>query len=491
VASDAQTKNQDVGEFEVQEELVVVLRAGVTEDSLRKATKLMDSLVLHGIANDPMDFVSAIRAIVDVGQQAGGKRGRALRMMMRLDPETSSSRVTRTEITNRIGQVLDNRKAPTGYSDRRVQQLEKLQLAPYVATQLGLVERIQLELFRDAADSITKPRQLPVFVQYCNPELFRVLGREKVLADRGQMLTLLRMATRMALLLSDNLILFPFSYFYEVPVFPEFMNELGPVKELGLLGYVSPAADLEESRQAKAPEYGLDPNNPYKKKLTVSPGLAWRPRASNTTASDIGTDWESSIDSETGPVFELAKQIAKRLDRSKTGILRDLRAVPSRLDGRAFVGRFAQRALDVEVSPNEVHAIELFLSDTYIKSYLGDLDAIVLVDFPIKSGGMRTPITSSPTFNHRVISVSTLSIGLERMGVGPYLLQHCGWPEFLLARSHALLSLVIDSIAFRPGDPLTERALGELSRFRHPAQRIASIDDLDRVLDTVGRALVQ
>jgi len=219
VEPDTRTKDQDTGEFEVQEELLVVIRAGVTEESLRKATKLMDSLVLHGIAQGPMDFVSAIRAIIDIGQRAGGARGRALRMMMRLDPDTSSPRVTRTEITNRIGQVLDNRKSPTGYSERRVQQLEKLQLAPYVATELGLVEQIQLELFRDTADSITKPRQLPVFVQYCNPELFRVLGREKVLSDRVHMLTLLRMATRLALLLSDNLILFPFSYFYEVPVF--------------------------------------------------------------------------------------------------------------------------------------------------------------------------------------------------------------------------------------------------------------------------------
>ena len=451
----------------------------------------MESLVLHGIANDPADFESAARAIIDIGQRAGGKRGRALRMMMRLDPDTSAPGVTRTEITNRIGQVLDNRQSLSGYSDRRVQQLERSQLTPYVAAQLGLVEQIQLELFHDSVDSITKPRQLPVFVQYCNPELFRVLGRENVLADRGHMLTLLRMATRMALLLSDNLILFPFSYFYEVSVFPEFVNELGPVKELGLLGYVSPAADLDESRLAKAPEYGLDPNNPYKRKLTISPGFAWRPRASNTTASDIGNDWDSSIDSESGAVFELAKQMAKRLDRRRSSILRDLRAVPSRLEGRAFVGRFAQKAIDIDMSPSEVHAIELFLSDTYIKSYLGDLDAVVLVDFPVKSGGMRTPITSSPAFNHRVISVSTLSTGLERMGIDRYLLQRCTWPEFLTAHGHPLLSLVIDSIAFRPGDPLTERALGELSRFRHPSRKITSVDDLERVLDTVGTALVQ
>jgi hypothetical protein len=473
-------------------QLVACLRAGVSIEALNSSPTLLNALSEAGVISNASDRVEASRRILEIVQRTPGKVGTALRLMTKVDVRTHRILTTRQSILLEMGQVLDTRTNSKGLSARRVEQLERLMLAPFVASALGLLDEVKFDraLMALPVSGEIIPRQLPVFVQYCNPELFRVLGYENVLLDKARIVSLLDSATRLALLITDNVVLFPVTYIFEVNGFAEFLSTAGPAREMGLLGFVSPSPDLEEARAAKEPEYEIDPKNPYGKsgKSRNSAGLIWRPRKSHTTANAISVDWMASTEENQGPIAEVAMLVAKRLNLPRDAVVKEFSKIPQKLEEQAFIGRHVRAFLQYDLTPSEMRSVELFLSDSYIRSYLGDLNASILVDFPI--GSMRTSSDSARQLGQRIISVSTLRVGLARLGLDRYLLGGCHWSEFLDIRRHPMLGFIIDAIAFRAGDPVTERAIAELSRFRRPTHTIESRSDVERVLEIVGNAII-
>jgi hypothetical protein len=460
---------------------------------------LLEVLLAERLIDDREPAVSCIRRIRTVVLEAEGDEGDALRLMTGLEPETSNPRTQRTEIKEEMATVLANRGV--ALSARRVEQLEVKLLAPLVAVGLGLSELLpecvkgHLPLHAASGDESGRAhdssiRDLPVFAQYCNPELFRLSGLGALLEDADAMSSLLRSATRLALLITDDLVLFPASYLFEVPGFSTFLTEAGPARELGCLGFVSPTPDLEAFADLKAGEYRLDQDNPYvgdtASVVRASSGLVWRPRLGRATAESIRQDWNSSVRAPGASLSYLAKQVSARTGSNQLRVLAALEKVPERLDGAAFVGRFARRVLDITLTPLEVVSIDVFLSNSYLRSYVNSLNAVILVDFPFAD--LSCGLMETRSGRHKVVSIRPLILGLNRLNLADFVLDQASWEEFLEIRCLPVLSLAMDALALHSGSADTESAL---ARLRHPAQRASSPGDVGRLLDSFSRLLTE
>lgn len=470
------------------DQLLSVLRGRLAEDVFANTRELVGYLDYPGRRVDVAieKIQDAIRA---VGQSpANTAESGALLFMAGMHPSTASPRKTRSFIKGQIGNVLEARSVGFGLSERRVEQLERDLLAPLVAVELGIIERLPARAYGGSGRTAGVSRDVrlrPIFVQYCNPELFKVSGLGSVLDDEGRMLRLLTACTRLALLMTDDLVLFPASYLFELPAFPRFLNSAAPMVEQGLFGYVSPTADLDVFRDSKSLEYRDAPTNPYGTTLEGIPaGLIWRPRTGQPTSTSIASEWTEQIASETGTIGDLARAIAAGEVSTATRVESELAEVPARLEGRAFIGGFVREVIDHTFSPAEIAALDLFLSDAYLRSYLHDLDATILVDFEFADLGSGVQF---PGATRRLLSVRPVITSLRRLGVDVALLERVSWKEFLSIRSLASVPFVIDALSRRGADLGVERSL---SMARHPTAA-RTVADIRRTFDEVGEVLAK
>jgi hypothetical protein len=497
---------------EPEDELLDVLRSRLDPSVLAKCSSLRRALAPD---NDALQGEAvALRKIIDAINSVLDPEGRALKLMAGLDERTRSPRIKRETIKLLIGEVLDSRKKDDdlldrrkksdelGLGTRRVEQLETL-LTRILAVKLSLVSDVRTQAIAEAtapdgptllpSHRIADPtvRSRPVFAQYCNPELFALAGLHDIAKSPVRMHRLLTSATRLALLITDDLVIFPATYLWEVSAFPTFLASAGPVLAAGHLAFVSQTADLEIVRDLKAYEYRADTDNAYERSSPlrrIPSGLVWRPRVGVPTAAAIGNDWRTSIEAGVGPLGRVSEAIVSRTTpRRRTTARVSIVDVPERLEGRAFIGRFARAVAGVEFTPAEAAAIDLFLSNAYLRSYINDLNATIMVDFTVAdfSCGLST---TGRDGGPGVVSIRPLLLGLERLGLDRFVLERCSWKEFLQIRASPELPLVVDAIAYHPGVELTQRAL---ARARHPASQAQSVDDVARTLSHIARAMSQ
>jgi hypothetical protein len=486
---------------ELLDELASVMRARLSPAVLRRHPRLVERLTSGLALTDPLS-TALTRVKVSILGLPGvvGEAAQAMVGLSPLHPRTAAPRATREVIKNTLAQILERRTGSVQLSTRRVEQLERQLLAPYVALALGLIERVEvppswiLDLEKvpsSDAESDTAShdvRSLPIFVQYCNPELVRVSGLGDVLDDYRSMMRLLRTATRLALLLTDDAIIFPASYLYEVPGFTSFLSEAGPVRECGLLAFISPSSDLSAFREMKRDEYRDDTENPYSSNPLPRgglPGLIWRPRGQTSTASHIAGEWRSQLEGSTGQLVQAVRAASQRGIVTERDAINELLAVPGRLDGKAFIGRFARATTSITFSPLESALIETFLSYSYLRSYLGDLNASILTDFPF--GDLSCGIAFDGTDRtYRALAVHPLLTRFSRLGLMAYLFDEATWSDFMTIRNLPELPYVIDHLAYGNLAEATERAL---ARTRHGVGHVRSVTAIQAQLQQLLRAM--
>lgn len=462
-------------------ELLDVLRRRVAPEALTDAARLVDYLNREYRAQDALEFAAdRVRAAVFL---VDGVVGDAARAMTGLDdsfPETMDPSTSREDIKLLVGRLLDQRRGQLGYTARRVEQLEAELICPLVARHLGIVDFITVpRRWSQRAEDDGNQRILsgdrrhrPVFVQYCNPEFLRLSGLGPLLHIPEAMKDLLQRATRLALLLTDDLVIFPASYLFEVPGFRHFLEEAGPARDAGLFAFISPTADLDVFQEQKAEEYREDGANPYAVDGTVAfpTGLVWRPRGGEPTAVSIAHEWDLTTATAAGLLERVARSIARRTGQREQAVLDRLATVPGRLEGRAFVGRFAREVAEMNFSASDTALIDIFLSSAYLHSYVGDMDATILIDFPF--GDLALDVRPATASDPRVVSVRPLLTALSRIGLDEYMLDHATWDEFLTIRNMPEIAFVMDSLAERR----PSRAVGAaLAKTRHPSGRSRSL----------------
>jgi hypothetical protein len=420
--------------------------------------------------------VSRIEAAIFATKGLMGEALRAAVGLHDLYPETAEPRASRETIKNVLSSILSHVPDGTPLSTRRVEQLEREVLTPYLAVRLGLVDSFTLppawsrgdhspsaHTF-SAVEASSERRYRPIFMQYCNPELLQLSGLGHLLQRAGSIQATLTMASRVALILTDDTLIFPASYVFEVPGFTDFLAQAGPAREAGLFSYVAPVADLQIFREVKSAEYRNDTFNPYKAANTSKanlPGLIWTPRGPSPTAEHISAEWHERLSQESGQLGTLVHAITARGVYQNRVVVDELRGVPERLDGQAFVGRFARAATRLDLSPYESVLLDVFLSHSYLRSYLTDLDATLLVAFLF--GDLSCGI-SPRDGNYRTVPVRPLLAQLERLGLSRYLFRQASWEEFMMIRRLPELPYAIDLLLTITGSETVNRAVAEVGQ---------------------------
>ncbi|MEU4553807.1 hypothetical protein [Micromonospora violae] len=295
----------------------------------------------------------------------------------------------------------------------------------------------QLSLYSEErfATPLTYDRARPIFVQYLNPEIRSCYGRSETTrfteADLAQALH----ATRLAVLATDEELILPASYLFEVPDLSVFLTRIRSLVVRGVIHYSSHIAQLDSYVEHKAVEYRGDTRNPYE--LTphrrLTDGLVWRPRYAQNTATDIGQSWGTALQTG-GDLVTMLTSIARRWPTKAGDVETRLHEVPERLDGQAFIGRFVRATVPVTLGAEERARIDMFLSREYLASYLRDLDAAIVADFDFGdfSCGIRQ---MRAALADRVLSARSFDLGLRWLGIYDFVHRTAHWPELLSLRS--------------------------------------------------------
>ncbi|MFI0370830.1 hypothetical protein ACH35V_23415 [Actinomadura sp. 1N219] len=320
-------------------------------------------------------------------------------------------------------------------------------------------------------------RDRPLFVQYTNPEILACYGARVEGEHAGLVLTQALDATRLALLLTERHLLIPASYIFEIPWYRIFLGCLEPLVRTGAVRYTSPVPDLADYREMKVHEYRSDPLNPYRhgglRGICADPDFLWAPRHGGGTAAGIGDQWRTALQPG-GDLHALARGTAHRWQRPRARAERLLTKLPERLEGQAFIGRFVEQALPIPLTPAERTRLAFFLSRAYLRSYLLDMDAAVLVDLPLGDLACGlTPRTSG--MDGRLLSARRLDSALQWLEVRDFVRRIARWEELLRLRSLPEFGLVIDRAYAAPAPDALRVATLEArrsARFR-PAETYA------------------
>ncbi|WP_329086837.1 hypothetical protein OG979_27230 [Actinomadura citrea] len=285
-------------------------------------------------------------------------------------------------------------------------------------------------------------RDRSLFVQYTNPEILACYGTQAGGEHAGLILAQALDATRLALLLTERHLLIPASYIFEIPWYRIFLGCLEPLMHAGAIRYISPVPDLTDYREMKVHEYRRDPLNPYHHaelpRTCVDPDFMWAPRHGRATAAGIGDLWRDALQPG-GDLHGIVRETAHRWRRPYGRAERLLERTPERLDGQAFIARFVERTLPTRPTPAERTALAFFLSRAYLRSYLLDMDAAVLVDLP--TGDLTCGLTG---MDGRLLSARRLDTVLHWLRTREFVHRTAHWDELLRLRSLPEFGLIVE-----------------------------------------------
>ncbi|MFC6882198.1 MULTISPECIES: hypothetical protein [Actinomadura] len=256
-------------------------------------------------------------------------------------------------------------------------------------------------------------------------------------------------ATRLALLLTERHLIIPASFLFEIPWFPLFLGCLEPLVHAGAVRYTSPVPDLAVYREMKAHEYRNDPLNPYPgtdlRGLAANPDFLWSARQGGRTADGIGDLWRTALQPG-GDLHGIVRGAARRWHRPHGRIERLLAKTPERLEGQAFIGRFVESTLPARLSPAESTMLALFISRAYLRSYLLDLDAALLVDLPMGDLACGLATRAEEEMDGRWLSARRLDSTLHWLGTHVFVHRIASWEELLRLRSLPEFGWLIDRV---------------------------------------------
>lgn len=457
--------------------ILVVLR-----DCLNPTTveKRLDDLRLAPSIDDALErALTPSQAVVRELDRAIGKLPRperqAVRIMAGLDrrfPQTVTR--TRQDRLNAMAPYLSpGRDADAALGSRRVEQLERDYLIPMITERLL------------GGDHELDVRRRPVFGHFVNPQV-GLLFKVDAEISPAEKFRRLEWATRIAILVSESGLVFPASYVFEVPGFLAYLRANPELVDLGLLRLTGPTPNLLDYQGIKEYEYRDASRNPYAGDfdLRVPDRVQWQARRGTTAGQSIARYWGEAI----RPGYDLwsvVSELTSGLDGKTRGrVERTIRDVPDRLEGRAFIADYVFSALGRGLSPAARHSVAWSLSAQYIDSYLQNLDASILVDFPWAT------LDITAEFDWRRVSVRRVRTWLRHLGL-EILLHEDVRLEDLIKISNSLVFDVAFEALFTHGTFDRWMAVSEIDRspIANSSSLVTrSLDRLSRVMEKLDQS---
>ena len=228
---------------------------------------------------------------------------------------------------------------------------------------------------------ILRPRR--VFVQFINPELLALYGCQYT---DSRLLSAATQLARVALMVSEEGVVMPRSYLAEVRIAERFLEYLNPASVAGLLqiSSESPAAldFLAKKRREYRTQVELFPGYGDDESASDLDPSLWTPRT-RSSSSDIGEKWIEQLRSHGLWQKLLAQGARPHLNRPLGRLESEIEAIPYRLEGRAFIFRYASELLPLDLDSAQRVEVEMLISRAYLLSYMEEYQASILAELPI------------------------------------------------------------------------------------------------------------
>lgn len=285
-----------------------------------------------------------------------------------------------------------------------------------------------------------------VFIQYLNPEVLSIYGANK-LAKR-ELLSKSLQLTAYALLVSEDTIIMPASYLFEVGVIESFLKNIDVLRAAAILQIASPTPDIHL--------YSFQKRKEYRDELTLFPGyveeesplikkpLIWVPRIKRSASGHITTIWRDELYQPKGLWNRLLERRTSRELRSLSKLERQIERVPTLLEERAFIYRYAKPFLPISPALAEETEIALMISKAYLESYLDEYCAFILVDTPI--GRLDCDLEQfDADRNIRTVSFRSIADYLTTLNIRHYIDNRLlKWQDLLELRRNSTFRYLMD-----------------------------------------------
>ncbi|WP_325055325.1 hypothetical protein [Kribbella sp.] len=348
-----------------------------------------------------------------------------------------------------------------------------------------------LPIHFEPQDATVEPHQYdrdrPVFLQYLNPEIRACYGMRSKPTYTGRQLDQVLHATKLAVLATDEHLIFPASYFYEVPAISLYLRRIAPLVELGIVQYSSHISNIEEYADHKASEYREDGDNPYLGggRDSIVDGVLWRPRYSATTAIDISGSWQNAISG--GELTLTIQNLARGWPRKAGHLETVMGEVPTRLEGQAFVARYVRNIVPVPFSPVDVTRLNMFLSRAYIASYLTDLNATIVANFTFGDLSCGTGMLSEE-LGRRVLSAQRFDRSLKWLRLYDFVHRRASWGDLVALRSTPEFGLLFAALVDPNQATALARAVSRAKR-RTRSDVVGTLDEAFLVIEVTAAEL--
>lgn len=201
----------------------------------------------------------------------------------------------------------------------------------------------------------------------------------------------MRLATRMAVASAEQVII-PTASYFESQACREIIDELGTLKELGIIELIGSSPNIEEfiRERLDATFYkeGSRQQLAYQACLHSNIEIPYLRREKNTTG-DIREKWNSLVQSD-----ELSKRLRQDLGDFRQFNENRLELVPGELGPAAFISEYVLPILDIkpDAPPLLRSRLKDVINEAYFNSYTSELNAGIVVDLSFLAG------SSVPTF---------------------------------------------------------------------------------------------
>jgi predicted nucleotide-binding protein len=309
-----------------------------------------------------------------------------------------------------------------------------------------------------------------VFAQFLNPEILRLYGISRRLAPQA-ILERALLITRYAVLVTEHDVILPRSYLHEVPLIDAYLGRLKSVRAAGLLSVASESADATVYLARKRREYRgelmlFDAYGTEGDELVED--LVWAPRMRRSAAADIAADWRAEL--RPGGIWDelLAAGARPLVDRRISLLESAIDSVPDRLEGRAFILRFAKPLLPLDPDAQGETRVDFLISRAYLRSYLSEYQALVLADTPL--GDLSCDLSEySEDGVLQVVSMRRLAEFFDALGIRLIIERRLTWPTLLSLRAQPVFQWTMGLVLTTQEPELAQAAAAMLrSRYQGP-----------------------
>ena len=329
-----------------------------------------------------------------------------------------------------------------------------------------------------------------IFIQYLNPEVLSIYGVLQNISNAKICEQALRI-TKYALLFSDDIIIMPSSYLFEIPFIYKFLEKLRLLIADGILHFASPTSSWQEYLEVKLIEYRDELSlysNYQNRKVAV--GLKrlnpqWIPRIQRSSAQDISIVWKKELYKDTGIWKNFLDKRIQKYGSIPPKLDLAIETVPERLDGKAFIHRYAVSLLPVTLEASENTQIGMLISRSYLESYLEEFDAIIFTDTPL--GRLDCGLQQfSVEGKLRTISLRALFSLLKSIRIQHYIDNYLEWEELIELRENFkfrwLKKQILENILC-PNHPLERAIIKSSYRFVDTPLNPDPLQAIDEILE--------